>query len=70
VAVGHCPQWQPWHQQQLLYEEHFVCVASSKRLKARKAVTIEEYVTASHLLVSPKEDMVGMVDKILRGAKP
>lgn len=66
VAVGYCPQWQPWHQRQLLYEESFICVASSKRLQTRKAITLEEYVVASHLLVSPKEDIAGMVDKILR----
>jgi DNA-binding transcriptional LysR family regulator len=66
VAIGHCPQWQPWHERQLLYEEHFVCVASSDRFQARKAITLDEYVAASHLLVSPKEDMVGMVDEILR----
>ncbi|GAA6619669.1 LysR family transcriptional regulator [Scytonema sp. NUACC26] len=66
VAIGHCPQWQPWHERQLLYEEHFVCVMSSERFPARQAITLEEYVAASHLLVSPKEDMVGMVDEILR----
>lgn len=66
VAVGHCRQWQPWHQRQLLYEESFMCVARSQRLQTRKAITLEEYVVASHLLVSPKEDILGMVDKILR----
>lgn len=65
LAIGHCPQFQPWHQKQLLYEEHFVCVASSKRFKNRKAITLEEYVAAAHLLVSPKEDMVGLVDEAL-----
>lgn len=65
LAIGHCPQFQPWHQKQLLYEEHFVCVASSERFKNRKAITLEEYVAAAHLLVSPKEDMVGLVDEAL-----
>ncbi|BAZ11642.1 transcriptional regulator LysR family protein [Calothrix sp. NIES-4071] len=65
LAIGHCPQFQPWHQRQLLYEEHFVCVASSERFKNRKAITLEEYIAAAHLLVSPKEDMVGLVDEAL-----
>lgn len=65
LAIGHCPQFQPWHQRQLLYEEHFVCVASSERFKNRKAIALEEYIAAAHLLVSPKEDMVGLVDEFL-----
>lgn len=65
LAIGYCPQHQTWHQRQTLYEERFICVANMKRFKQRKAIALEEYVAASHLLVSPKEDMVGMVDEIL-----
>jgi DNA-binding transcriptional LysR family regulator len=65
LAIGHCPQFQPWHTKQLLYEEYFVCVASVERFKTRMAITKEEYVAAAHLLVSPKEDMVGLVDEAL-----
>lgn len=66
LAIGHCPQWQPWLTRQLLYEECFICVATRERFGTRKAITLEEYVAASHLLMSPKEDMIGMVDQILR----
>jgi DNA-binding transcriptional LysR family regulator len=65
VAIGYCPQWQSWHQQQLLYEEGFVCVASRSNPISQDAISLQDYVAASHLLVSPKEDMVGMVDEIL-----
>ncbi len=65
LAIGYCPQHQTWHQRQTLYEERFICVANTKRFKKGKAIALEEYVTASHLFVSPKEDMVGMVDEIL-----
>jgi DNA-binding transcriptional LysR family regulator len=65
LAIGHCPQWQQWHTRKFLYEERFVCLASSERFGAGKAITLEEYVVASHLLVSPKEDMVGLVDEVL-----
>ncbi len=64
LAIGHCPQFQPWQTRQLLYEEHFVCVTSEK-FKMQKAIALQEYIAASHLLVSPKEDMVGLVDKAL-----
>ncbi|RUR85086.1 LysR family transcriptional regulator [Chlorogloeopsis fritschii PCC 9212] len=66
LAIGYCPQYQTWHQRQILYEERFVCVTNAKQFKKRKAITLDEYITASHLLVSPKEDMVGMVDEILQ----
>ncbi|MGL5805060.1 MAG: LysR family transcriptional regulator [Xenococcaceae cyanobacterium] len=65
LAIGHYPQFQSWHTKQLLYEERFICVAGFQRFKDRKAITLEEYVAASHLFVSPKEDMVGLVDKAL-----
>ena len=32
LAVGHCPQFQPWHTKQLLYEEYFVCVAQTYQI--------------------------------------
>jgi len=65
LAIGYCPQFQPWHQRQLLYEEQFVCVSSTERFKARIALTLEEYVAAPHILVCPKEDMMGLVDEVL-----
>ncbi|MGI2903560.1 LysR family transcriptional regulator [Tolypothrix sp. VBCCA 56010] len=64
LAIGHCPQFQAWHTRQLLYQEHFVCLFAEK-FKIQKAIALEEYIAASHLLVSPKEDMVGLVDKAL-----
>ncbi|NEU72236.1 LysR family transcriptional regulator [Hassallia byssoidea VB512170] len=64
LAIGHCPQFQAWHTRQLLYQEHFVCLFAEKFL-FQKAIALEEYIAASHLLVSPKEDMVGLVDKAL-----
>jgi DNA-binding transcriptional LysR family regulator len=65
LALGYFPEFSSWHQKQTLYLETFICVASAERFKKRKRLTIEEYASASHLLVSPKEDMVGMVDELL-----
>jgi DNA-binding transcriptional LysR family regulator len=64
LAIGHCPQFQTWHTRQLLYQEHFVCLFAEKFL-FQKAIALQEYIAASHLLVSPKEDMVGLVDQAL-----
>ena len=65
LALGHCPNFASWHQRQTLYQESFVCVTSTQQFKERKHLTLEEYINALHLLVSPKEDMVGLVDNLL-----
>ena len=65
LTLGHFPEFSSWHQRQTFYVESFVCVASAERFKKRKCLTLEEYLSALHLLVSPKEDMVGMVDDLL-----
>lgn len=64
LSICHCPQWQTWHQRQLLFEEHFVCVASQSN-PITAPITLEDYISASHLLVSPQGDMVGLVDGVL-----
>ena len=64
LAIGHCPQFQAWHTRQSLYQEHFVCLLAQK-FQIQKAIALQEYIAASHLLVSPKEDMVGLVDQAL-----
>lgn len=65
VALGHCPEWQSWHQRQLLYEECFVGVVSQNNALAGNAIALADYMAASHLLVSPRGDMAGLVDTTL-----
>lgn len=73
LALGYFPHFSAWHQRQTLYPETFVCVANSdffKRCfkgnsKRKQRLTLEEYISAPHLLVSPKEDMIGAVDERL-----
>lgn len=50
-----------------LYQENFVCVASSARLHqtTQNSISLDDYLQAKHLLVSLREDMVGIVDDIL-----
>ncbi len=65
LTLGHFPEFSSWHQCQTLYVESFLCVAGTERFKKRKHLTLEEYLRELHLLVSPKEDMVGLVDVLL-----
>lgn len=69
LAVGYCPQWQSWHQRQTLYEEKFVCAARRGHPAMNKQIAIEQYLAASHLLMSPKGDLAGLVDQTLEQHK-
>ncbi len=65
LACGLFPEQIAWHEEQLLFEENYICVCRRDHPLIGDTLSLEEYVTASHLLVSIKEDMVGRVDKLL-----
>lgn len=65
LALGYFPNFSSWHQYQQLYVESFICVGSQDYFSLTKKITMEEYLKVKHLLVSPKEDMVGIVDRQL-----
>ncbi len=65
LVCGVFPEQVPWHQTQCLFEEHYVCVCRADHPLAGKALSLEDYLAASHLLVSVKEDRVGRVDQML-----
>lgn len=73
VALGYFQNCSAWHHKKTLFTETFIGVANldflkrrfKKQFKQKKKLTLDEYVAAPHLLVSPKEDMVGAVDERL-----
>jgi DNA-binding transcriptional LysR family regulator len=65
LLCGLIPEKITWHQQQLLFHEQFVCVCRYDHPIIGDALSLREYVNASHLLVSVQEDMVGRVDCLL-----
>jgi DNA-binding transcriptional LysR family regulator len=74
LIIGHCPQFSSWHHKKTLYQENFVCIASKQRFEKmlpreeipiKNRISLDDYVQARHLLVSLREDMVGIVDEIL-----
>lgn len=65
LALGYFPTVGAWHHRQNFYTETFICVANKDYYKHQKPLTLDDYIAASHLLVSPKEDRVGAVDKRL-----
>ncbi len=65
LICGVFPEQIPWHQEQLLFQERFVCVCRQDHSLIQDSLSLEEYLTTSHLLISIKEDMVGRVDDTL-----
>lgn len=53
----------PWHDQQELYEEEFVCVVHSEN--PLKEISLTDYVARSHILVSLRDDFLGIADRRL-----
>lgn len=67
LAIGFFPKRSAWHQTQVLFQETFVGVCRQNHPIADQPITMETYLAASHLLVSPKEDVSGRVDDLLAG---
>lgn len=65
LICGVFPEQIPWHQEQLLFQERFVCVCRQNHSFITDSLSLQEYLATSHLLISIKEDMVGRVDNLL-----
>jgi DNA-binding transcriptional LysR family regulator len=65
LACGVFPEKIAWHQEQLLLQESYVCVCRSNHPIIDSSLSLEEYLSVSHLLVSVKEDRIGRVDTLL-----
>lgn len=65
LICGVFPEQISWHQEQLLFQERFVCTCRQNHSFIRDSLSLEEYLATSHLLISIKEDMVGRVDNLL-----
>jgi DNA-binding transcriptional LysR family regulator len=65
LAIGFYPKHSNWHQQEMLFEEKFVCVCCQNHPIINKHLTLTNYLAASHLLVSLREDLTGRIDRHL-----
>ncbi|WP_204154367.1 LysR family transcriptional regulator [Leptolyngbya sp. CCY15150] len=65
LACGVFPEKIAWHQEQLLLQESYVCVCRKNHPIIGSSLSLEEYLSVSHLLVSVKQDRIGRVDTLL-----
>lgn len=65
LVCGVFPEQVQWHQEELLFTENYICVCRCDHPLIGDSLSLEEYLSVSHLLVSVKEDRVGRVDLLL-----
>jgi len=65
LVCGVFPEQILWHQTQYLFHEDYVCVCRRDHPTVSNTLSLEDYLAASHLLVSVQEDRVGRVDQML-----
>ncbi|WP_019502859.1 LysR family transcriptional regulator [Pseudanabaena sp. PCC 6802] len=65
LICGLFPEKVLWHEEQPLFQEKYVCACRYDRPAIGDRLTLDDYLSVSHLLISIQEDMVGRVDKIL-----
>jgi DNA-binding transcriptional LysR family regulator len=65
LICGLFPEQIAWHEEQLLFQEQYVCVCRRDHPSIDDSLSLKDYLAASHLLVSIQEDRVGRVDKFL-----
>jgi DNA-binding transcriptional LysR family regulator len=65
LACGLFPEKIQLHQEQILFRETYVCVCRKDHPSIGESISLQEYTSASHLLVSIMEDRVGRVDHLL-----
>jgi DNA-binding transcriptional LysR family regulator len=62
LAMGYPAGVATWHRQRTLFTETHVCVFNAALVKASSPITIEEYTSYPHILVSHSGELRGMVD--------
>jgi DNA-binding transcriptional LysR family regulator len=65
LACGIFPEPVAWHQEQLLFQETYVCVCRQDHPHIGDSLSLGEYLSTRHLLISVKEDRIGRVDHLL-----
>ena len=65
VAVGLFPETAAWHVTEALFEETHSCVFNPKRVRADSPITLAQFVSEPHVLVTLDGDRTGFIDEIV-----
>jgi LysR family transcriptional regulator, mexEF-oprN operon transcriptional activator len=59
-------QLESWHQHEVLYQDHFVCVTDPKQVGIKRAITMKQYIATPHVLLSPRGELISALDDRLK----
>jgi LysR family transcriptional regulator, mexEF-oprN operon transcriptional activator len=59
-------QLEAWHCHRVLHREHFVCLFDPKQVAVKQTMTLKQYLSLPHLLLSPRGDARGPIDEQLQ----
>lgn len=65
LAITVLPDAPPTIKRLPLFEEHFVCLVAADHPEIQGSITLEQYVTFPHILVTYTADLKGVVDRLL-----
>lgn len=68
LAVGFMPHLEAGFYQQVLFDQHFVCLVSNRHPRVREAVSLEDLERESHVLMRTSGTGHAIVDKVLAAA--
>lgn len=68
LAVGFMPHLEAGFYQQVLFDQHFVCLASNRHPRVREAVSLDDLQRESHVLMRTSGTGHAIVDKVLAAA--
>ncbi|MEW6372962.1 MAG: LysR family transcriptional regulator [Pseudomonadota bacterium] len=68
LAVGFMPHLEAGFYQQVLFDQHFVCLASKRHPRVRDSLSLEAMAGEGHVLVRSSGTGHAIVDKTLAGA--
>ena len=65
LMIGFYDELPAHHEQQLLFEEDYVCIVRKQHPSVKRRLTLERYLELGHVLVSQRGDSPGSVDRAL-----
>jgi len=69
IAIGYFPGGGPQHSRKVIYEESLVCCWHPNQLPMTLPISLADYQSVRHGLVSAKNNMVGYLEDVLHAAK-
>lgn len=65
LMIGYYNRLPSGHEEQILFEDEYVCIVAKQHPRVRSKLTLQTYLQLGHVLVSQRSDSPGSVDRAL-----